>query len=29
MTTVYDFSAATLDGEDRPLRAYEGQVLLI
>ena len=29
MTTVYDFSAATLDGEERPLKAYEGQVLLI
>lgn len=29
MTTVYDFSAATLDGEERPLRTYEGQVLLI
>ena len=29
MTTVYDFSAALLDGEDRPLKAFEGQVLLI
>jgi glutathione peroxidase len=29
MTTVYDFSAATLDGEQRPLKAFEGQVLLI
>lgn len=29
MTTVYDFSAATLDGSDQPLKAYEGQVLLI
>jgi glutathione peroxidase len=29
MMTVYDFSAATLDGEQQPLKAYEGQVLLI
>lgn len=29
MTTVYDFSAAMLDGEEQPLKAYEGQVLLI
>ncbi len=29
MTTVYDFSAATLDGEELPLKAFEGKVLLI
>lgn len=29
MTTVYDFSAAMLDGKEQPLKAYEGQVLLI
>ena len=29
MTTVYDFSAAKLDGVEQPLKAYEGQVLLI
>ncbi|MES2602201.1 MAG: glutathione peroxidase [Pseudomonadota bacterium] len=29
MTTVYDFSAAMLDGEEQPLKAYKGQVLLI
>jgi glutathione peroxidase len=29
MTTVYDFSAATLAGEETPLRQFEGQVLLI
>ena len=29
MTTVYDFSAARLDGTEQPLKAYEGQVLLI
>ena len=29
MTTVYDFSAAMLDGGERPLKDYEGQVLLI
>ncbi len=29
MTTVYDFSAATLIGEELPLKAFEGKVLLI
>ncbi len=29
MTTVYDFAAATLGGTEQPLKAYEGQVLLI
>jgi glutathione peroxidase len=29
MTTVYDFSAATLDGTEQSLKVYEGQVLLI
>ncbi len=29
MTTVYDFAAATLGGAEQPLKAYEGQVLLI
>jgi len=29
LTTVYDFSAEMLDGEERPLKAFEGQVLLI
>lgn len=29
MTTVYDFSALTLDGEETPLSRFEGQVLLI
>src|SRR4051812_6455738 len=29
MTTVYDFSAVTLDGQETPLRQFEGQVLLI
>ena len=29
MTTVYDFAAATLGGIEQPLKAYEGQVLLI
>lgn len=29
MTTVYDFKAATLDGEQLPLNAFEGKVLLI
>ena len=29
MTTVYDFSAAMLDGKEQSLKAYEGQVLLI
>ncbi|MGY3443792.1 MULTISPECIES: glutathione peroxidase [unclassified Bradyrhizobium] len=29
MTTVYDFTAKSLAGEDMPLRRFEGQVLLI
>jgi glutathione peroxidase len=29
MTTVHDFSAQTLAGEDRPLADFRGQVLLI
>jgi glutathione peroxidase len=29
MTTVHDFSAKTIEGQDRPLLAYRGQVLLI
>lgn len=29
MTTVYDFSARTLAGQDLPLKRFEGQVLLI
>jgi glutathione peroxidase len=29
LTTVYDFSAVTLDGEERPLKMFERQVLLI
>jgi glutathione peroxidase len=29
MTTVYDFSAVTLDGQETPLSQFEGQVLLI
>lgn len=29
MTTVYDFKAATLDGKELPLKAFEGKVLLI
>lgn len=29
MTTAFDFSAETLDGAERPLKAYEGNVLLI
>ena len=29
MTTVYDFSAKTLSGQDQPLSAFRGQVLLI
>lgn len=29
MTTAFDFSAETLDGAERPLKAFEGQVLLI
>ena len=29
MTSVYDYSAKTIEGKDRPLLAYRGQVLLI
>jgi glutathione peroxidase len=29
VTTVYDFSAARLDGAEQPLKDYQGQVLLI
>src|SRR3979411_3123272 len=29
MTTVYDFSAVTLAGQETPLRQFEGRVLLI
>lgn len=29
MTTVYDFSAARIDGDEQSLRDYQGQVLLI
>ena len=29
MTTLYDFSAARLDGRDEPLAAYAGRVLLV
>ncbi len=29
MTTVYDFSASTLDGQELALNAFEGKVLLI
>lgn len=29
MTTVYQFSAASIDGAEQPLAAWEGQVLLI
>jgi glutathione peroxidase len=29
MTTVYDFAAVTLDGQETSLRQFEGQVLLI
>jgi glutathione peroxidase len=29
MTTVYDFSAKTISGEEKPLADYRGQVLLI
>jgi glutathione peroxidase len=29
MTTVYDFSAKTIDGEEQPLEAYRGRPLLI
>jgi glutathione peroxidase len=29
MTTIYDFSAKTIAGQDQPLSAYRGKVLLI
>jgi glutathione peroxidase len=29
MTTVYDFTARALSGEDRPIRGFSGKVLLI
>src|SRR3954452_10608556 len=29
MSSIYDFTAVALDGEDLPLKAFEGQVLLI
>ena len=29
MTTAYDFTATTIDGEEQALSAYEGKVLLI
>ena len=29
MTSVYDYSAKTIDGRDQPLSAYRGKVLLI
>ena len=29
MTTAYDFSAKTLDGDDLPLTAYQGKAMLI
>ena len=29
MTTAYDFSARTIDGEDQSLQAYKGKALLI
>ena len=29
MTTVYDFSATTLDGDEQSLKAYRGKALLI
>lgn len=29
MTTAYDFTARALDGEERPLDAYRGEVLLV
>ncbi|MCQ4163733.1 glutathione peroxidase [Tahibacter harae] len=29
MTTAYDFSATTLDGDEQPLKAYRGKALLI
>nr|NLI50098.1 glutathione peroxidase [Propionibacterium sp.] len=29
MTTLYDFNAATLTGQDQPLAAYRGKVVLV
>ena len=29
MTTAYDFSAKTLDGDERPLSAFQGKAMLI
>jgi len=29
VTTVYDFAAATLEGQELPLKAFDGKVLLI
>ena len=29
MTTLYDFSAARIDGSEQPLSAYTGQVVLV
>lgn len=29
MTTLHDFTATTIDGEDRPLSAYDGHVALV
>lgn len=29
MTSIYDFSARTIEGEEKPLSDYEGKVLLI
>lgn len=29
MTTLHDFTATTIDGEDRPLAAYDGRVALV
>ena len=29
MTSIYDFAAPTIHGDEQPLRSYEGQVLLV
>ena len=29
MTTIYDFTATTIDGTDQPLAAYQGKTLLV
>ena len=29
MTTAYDFSAKTLDGQDQPLADYKGKAMLV